>query len=560
MDQSSRKSPPDFFVLAPPRSGSTWCWKKLSLHPEVFLPATKELKYFSNYHDSCDDAWYLNQFAEGRQLVTGDVSPSYTILTDRLIRKVYEMAPDLQLLFLFREPVVRAWSHLQHQYRLKESVFAFEDRPFDPLAVERHMDWAVQSVVQPYLDYCSMVKRWLRFYPKDNFHFHFFDDIVSNPECLLGEMFSQIGVSVEMDWESMNLTEHVNSGWGLFIPESFEAFLQARFAPMLNAFSALLRDEFSIEIPEYWMSARSDSLLYPVDDRLVSFNLCCGDEQGVLASALKMETVLSRYHEVLSEDYKGYRVVAYRGCVWGFPKVINDFNIDLADQPALEIMRAEGVLLCSETLAGLRVLIEECLQNSAPTRLAESSIPLPVVNAMLLEKDRSTIELRADWEARGDRIRDLEEELVKQRVSSAGLNEDLTALTADWEARGNLIKSLEDEVRKRDAASARLTEDLVALTADLEARGDRIRELEDELVKQGVASAGLNKDLVALTADLEARGDRIRELEDELVKQGVASAGLNKDLVALTADWEARGDRIRELEGELERGSGLTRS
>src|SRR5947209_20422801 len=56
---------PDFLIISPPKTGSTWLADNLRCHPEVFVPAIKEVKYFSSYFKSLDLGWYLGHFAVG---------------------------------------------------------------------------------------------------------------------------------------------------------------------------------------------------------------------------------------------------------------------------------------------------------------------------------------------------------------------------------------------------------------------------------------------------------------------------------------------------------------
>jgi len=42
----SLKNFPDFFVLGPPRTGTTWLYENLKQHPEIYMSAPKEVFYF----------------------------------------------------------------------------------------------------------------------------------------------------------------------------------------------------------------------------------------------------------------------------------------------------------------------------------------------------------------------------------------------------------------------------------------------------------------------------------------------------------------------------------
>ena len=119
---------PDFLIISPPKTGSTWLAANLRLHPQVFVPDIKEVKYFSSFHRWLDLGWYLDHFAPAEGRLKGEASPSYAILPVERIRLVRRLFPDVKLIFLMREPVGRAWSHARHNHRYREANFVAHRR------------------------------------------------------------------------------------------------------------------------------------------------------------------------------------------------------------------------------------------------------------------------------------------------------------------------------------------------------------------------------------------------------------------------------------------------
>ncbi|MGI9569745.1 MAG: hypothetical protein ACR2PH_08415, partial [Desulfobulbia bacterium] len=39
-------SKPDFIAIGPPKTGTTWIYKNLEAHPEVWMPPDKEIRHF----------------------------------------------------------------------------------------------------------------------------------------------------------------------------------------------------------------------------------------------------------------------------------------------------------------------------------------------------------------------------------------------------------------------------------------------------------------------------------------------------------------------------------
>src|SRR5258707_10240806 len=70
---------PDFLIISPPKTASTWLADNLRHHPEIFVSARKEIKYFSAWFKRLDLNWYLRHFADGIGRVKGEASPDYAL-------------------------------------------------------------------------------------------------------------------------------------------------------------------------------------------------------------------------------------------------------------------------------------------------------------------------------------------------------------------------------------------------------------------------------------------------------------------------------------------------
>ena len=62
---------------------------------------------------------YSELFAAKRALLSGDITPGYSMLNDELIERVVSSFPNLKVIFLARDPVERAWSQLSMGMRLQ---------------------------------------------------------------------------------------------------------------------------------------------------------------------------------------------------------------------------------------------------------------------------------------------------------------------------------------------------------------------------------------------------------------------------------------------------------
>jgi len=117
---------PDFLIVGAPRSGTSSLNHYLRQHPDVFMSARKEPRFFTeNLSRGLD--WYAPLFTGARpDQQVGEASPDY--LWRRAGVTIHDHLPEVKAIALLREPVSRAWSH----YWMRRSR-GLEGRSFDEI-------------------------------------------------------------------------------------------------------------------------------------------------------------------------------------------------------------------------------------------------------------------------------------------------------------------------------------------------------------------------------------------------------------------------------------------
>jgi len=252
---------PDFFVISPPKTGSTWLNSNLSLHPEIFTPRAKELKYFSHFWQNYNIDVYSDFFEAGLEKVKGDVSPSYSILPDKAIATIRNYFPDLKLILLMREPTDRAWSQAKHNCRYGEANFEgfkgdVADIPHASFLENFNHLWSLA-----YGDYLGILERWLVHFPAKNFFLGFFEEIEKNPKNLLSDIFKFLGVKNDLDWEEFRVEEKIFEGLSRDFPPSLKGYLEHIYKDRNIALESFLQKHFGLALPEYWGGFTKDPVL-----------------------------------------------------------------------------------------------------------------------------------------------------------------------------------------------------------------------------------------------------------------------------------------------------------
>jgi Sulfotransferase domain len=131
---------PDYLIIGAQRAGTTSLHRYLVQHPGVrTMLRTKGVHFFDTAYGR-GMSWYASRFPtrlaawwvarrHGVELRTGEASPYY-LFHPQVPRRVAEHLPRVRLIALLRDPVVRAYSHYQHEAA----------RGFEPLSFEEAIE------------------------------------------------------------------------------------------------------------------------------------------------------------------------------------------------------------------------------------------------------------------------------------------------------------------------------------------------------------------------------------------------------------------------------------
>lgn len=206
---------PDFLCVGAQKAGTSWLYRQLERHPDFWMPPVKELHYFDQLNKTkqfhpprCRDErdasflesienlrghFYLDLANYGRlfchkgPLLSGDISPAYSTLSDEIIERVVNHFPNLKVVFLARDPVERAWSQLSMGVRLGMIS------PFEVTDAEQVIRNLLNPGVLVRSHPSKTVARWKRYVSPEQFRVYFFDDLKENPTELRRSILQFLG-------------------------------------------------------------------------------------------------------------------------------------------------------------------------------------------------------------------------------------------------------------------------------------------------------------------------------------------------------------------------------
>jgi hypothetical protein len=161
---------PNFLYIGPDKAGSSWLHEVLLTHPQVFMPAAKDLYFFDRYYDRGFD-WYLSQFASAQpnQRVVGEVCQDYLFCAEAP-QRIYESLGDSRLMVTLRDPADRAFS--SYLYMLKQG-----QRPGTFLEA---LDSRPELIEHG--RYATNIQRFTERFGEQSIYIAVFDDLVSDPQ------------------------------------------------------------------------------------------------------------------------------------------------------------------------------------------------------------------------------------------------------------------------------------------------------------------------------------------------------------------------------------------
>ncbi|WP_347274517.1 sulfotransferase [Candidatus Kuenenia sp.] len=249
---------PDFLCIGAQKSGTTWIYRNLNKHPDVWLPPIKEIHYFDKYQDKANlssaifsqiwrrqlkirirkrygfrdfknlkwdftfffrnhtPEWYLSLFEPGGSKKTGDFTPGYATLPSRQVAFIEKLIPNVKIIFLLRNPIYRAWSQIRMEVRKQSLNINDHD------AVLKKID---SNKVRLRGDYLRTLDNWRSYYQKGQMFIGFFEQVISCQKELLLQIYQFLEINDSPEMIPNTIHHNYNPGIKVHIPPKIAGHL-----------------------------------------------------------------------------------------------------------------------------------------------------------------------------------------------------------------------------------------------------------------------------------------------------------------------------------------------
>jgi hypothetical protein len=217
------------------KAGTGWLYDTFKYHPDFWMPPIKEIHYLDHRvpklpgakrarksnrrlglnrerrgkaaYTERDIDFFARTFAarkkpidyqvyghffdlKGEQM-SGDVTPGYASMDEDLIEGCMAAFPKLKVVLLVRDPISRAWSHFSMKYRKNKGP---RDSYLDPKSLREILSGPnTRATDRPTV----AAQTWRRHVPEEQFRWHFFDDLVADPDRVARDLLGFMGADLD---------------------------------------------------------------------------------------------------------------------------------------------------------------------------------------------------------------------------------------------------------------------------------------------------------------------------------------------------------------------------
>ena len=217
---------PDFYIVGAPKSGTSAMYQYLSRHPDIFLPATKELRFFGSDLDvrgfkRRDLDAYLGSFAAATPTQRVGAAYVWYLYSKTAAAEIRRFTPGARIIVMLRPPADMLYSlHSEHLSDGNEDLNRFEDAlraEGDRRAgrrIPRHAHLVQGLFYSEVAKYAEQLERYLAVFGRHRVHVILFEDFANATSASYRETLRFLDVSDDFTlprFEVVNPNKRVRS-------------------------------------------------------------------------------------------------------------------------------------------------------------------------------------------------------------------------------------------------------------------------------------------------------------------------------------------------------------
>lgn len=267
---------PDFLIIGPQRTGTTWLHTNLKRNSRIFMSTPKEIHYFSILEGSApkklnnsfhpDISYYLKFFNNheksfskrvvkfftqkiktNRVIMRGESSATYALIGKKVINDILILNPNIKIIMLVRNPIERVWSHLKLEMIQNSQINYSKNNKYQNVSEipdNDVLDFINKKPVIQNSFFSKIIDKWSSIIDKENLFVGNFKDIENCPVNLLNEIHNFLDLDFDQSSFEKTMKRKFNASKSDKIPPVIETLLKERYNDEMN----LLRGKYNIDL------------------------------------------------------------------------------------------------------------------------------------------------------------------------------------------------------------------------------------------------------------------------------------------------------------------------
>jgi len=188
---------PNFLVIGAPRCGTTWIDENLRRHPDIYMPAKKELHFFDRHYGLGIEHYEASFAGWNGEKAVGEATPDYlhglyASHGQDVAALIAKHLPGVKLIVSLRNPVDRAYSHFlnvkaKHEHNLD---LTFEEKL-------RKVRGGAEIIREGF--YAEHLSRYYALFPRESILVLLYDELVADPKAFLERIYRFLEVDPSFD-------------------------------------------------------------------------------------------------------------------------------------------------------------------------------------------------------------------------------------------------------------------------------------------------------------------------------------------------------------------------
>jgi hypothetical protein len=205
---------PNFLIVGAAKCGTTSLFEYLRRHPDVYMPACKELSYFAGRDETDVGTFndYIKFFSSAKnEAIVGEASGAYLYSSSAPIKIASALGKSTKIIILLRNPIEMAhslWAHnrkigIEH-LNFEDALNAEETRMNDRDFSSQIKVWLYQFAYVDRAKYAKQVERYLDTFGQKNVRVYIFEMFFDNIEDNMKDVYEFLEIDSTFNLQNYN--------------------------------------------------------------------------------------------------------------------------------------------------------------------------------------------------------------------------------------------------------------------------------------------------------------------------------------------------------------------